>query len=116
MVHRARGAVASNAALAVPATCSSKAPSAKGETMAKLAICEKCGHTGKGVKQAPGSFAVELVLWVFFCLPGLVYSVWRMASVKRVCAACKGDLVAIESPRGQLLWRTYYQNQLPPKG
>jgi hypothetical protein len=75
--------------------------------MAKLEICERCGQTGTGKRVAPGSFAVEVVLWLLFCAPGLVYTTWRIFSARRLCGACAGELVPLESPRGQMLAQQY---------
>jgi len=83
--------------------------------MSDLAICERCGLAGTGKKETPGSFFVELLLWLFFCLPGIIYTAWRLTSSKRVCAACKGELVPINSPRGQMLWQSYHRLQPPPR-
>lgn len=69
---------------------------------------------GVGKKETPGSFLIEVILWVAFCVPGLIYSVWRITSAKQVCASCKGELVPLDSPRGRHLWQTYHYNQLPP--
>ena len=77
-----------------------------------LLICERCGHTGKGRKHAPGSFLIEIVLWVAFCVPGLIYTIWRHHAALRVCDACSrgedvGTLLPLDSPRGQRLLRQY---------
>ena len=53
--------------------------------------CKKCGNVGptKGIMK--GSFAIELVLWLFFLLPGLVYSIWRLTTKGRGCSVCGSD-------------------------
>ena len=42
--------------------------------------CPHCGVTGMPRKVTKGSFGIELILWLFFLLPGLIYSVWRRNS------------------------------------
>lgn len=61
--------------------------------------CKACGATGTGVTATPGSFFVELLLWLCFLVPGLIYSVWRLAGRKRVCRICGSDaLIPADSP------------------
>jgi hypothetical protein len=61
--------------------------------------CKACGATGTGVTATPGSFFVELLLWLCFLIPGLIYSVWRLAGRKRVCRICGSDaLIPADSP------------------
>lgn len=45
--------------------------------MEKL-ICPNCGFSGCPKTITKGSFSVELILWLFFILPGVDYSVWRL--------------------------------------
>ena len=64
--------------------------------------CKKCGNVGptKGIMK--GSFAIELVLWLFFLLPGLVYSVWRLTTKGRGCSVCGSeDVIPANSPLAQ---------------
>ncbi|HMJ88465.1 MAG TPA: hypothetical protein VK530_01545, partial [Candidatus Acidoferrum sp.] len=65
-----------------------------------------------------GSIAIELVLWLLFCLPGIIYSVWRLTARKKVCPVCNSDaLVPENSPRGRQLLaelRTNVRQQQPP--
>jgi hypothetical protein len=64
-------------------------------------ICAACGYTGGQLKQIPGSFVIELVLWLFFAVPGLIYSLWRLTSAKGMCPSCAKDaMIPTGSPRG----------------
>ena len=73
--------------------------------MAKTSmICPNCGAVGVPKTHTPGHFAIELLLWCFFLLPGLIYSVWRLAGRKKVCASCEAEnMVPLNSPRGRKL-------------
>ena len=53
-------------------------------------ICVSCGTLGVPVTRTKGSFLVEVCLWLLFCAPGLIYSVWRLSSTEKVCATCAG--------------------------
>jgi len=84
---------------AAPQSVSRPVRSYPGGTM----VCTQCGCTGTE-SQTKGSFLIELVLWLFFCVPGLIYSIWRLTTRGKVCSACKSDrLVPASSPTGQNL-------------
>lgn len=51
--------------------------------------CPHCGTWGKPKTVTRGSFFIELVLWLCFLVPGLIYSIWRLSSRQAVCPACK---------------------------
>jgi predicted RNA-binding Zn-ribbon protein involved in translation (DUF1610 family) len=51
--------------------------------------CPNCNWKGIPAVVAPGNIAVEILLWIFFIIPGLIYSVWRMASKYEACPKCK---------------------------
>jgi hypothetical protein len=47
---------------------------------------------------------MELLLFLFFIVPGVIYGIWRLAARKDVCASCLSDsLVPINSPMGRTL-------------
>ena len=54
-------------------------------------VCKDCGTVAESKTTAKGSFAVEVVLWLCFIVPGLIYSVWRMATKYEACPACGSD-------------------------
>jgi len=69
-------------------------------------ICVECGFVGSPeTKAAGGGFGclVEGILWLFFIIPGLIYTVWRASTVKKVCPECGGHMIPIDSPRGRRL-------------
>jgi len=68
-------------------------------------ICIRCGFHGQPMKVTKGSFGVELLLWLFFCLPGLIYSIWRLTSRYDACPSClaPSSMIPANSPEGQRL-------------
>lgn len=67
-------------------------------------ICTACHHVGNRKKVTPGSFWIELFLWLFFVLPGVVYSLYRFLSKKEVCEACGNPtMIPTNTPKGQEL-------------
>ena len=64
-----------------------------------LRICTTCGHVGRPVSETPGSGLIELVLWLCFILPGLIYSLWRLNRRHDVCSACSAaTLLPLDRP------------------
>lgn len=73
-------------------------------------ICRNCGTVGEPGSVTPGSFALEVVLWLCFLLPGILYSIWRIVMRKKVCRGCGSpDLVPIDSPIGKKLHKEMAQ-------
>lgn len=61
--------------------------------------CISCGHQGPSVRVTKGSVLIELVLWICFIIPGLIYSVWRVSSRHDACMSCGStSLVPPDSP------------------
>lgn len=72
--------------------------------MAKQAVCEHCHTVAKPTWGARGSCLMEVVLWLMLIVPGIIYSVWRVTTIRKLCPACgSSDLVPLESPRGRQL-------------
>lgn len=68
-------------------------------------ICASCYYQGEPKTITRGSFAIELVLWIFFfwafLIPPLVYSIWRLTTRAKVCPKCgQATLISENSPRG----------------
>ena len=62
-------------------------------------LCTTCGTVRKPKTSTPGSFVIEVILWLCFLIPGLIYSIWRISSRKKLCAVCgSGALVPPDSP------------------
>jgi len=65
-------------------------------------ICGRCGTVGAPRKETPGSIWIEVVLWLCFVVPGLVYSIWRLSRRHEVCRACgSAELLPLNSPLGR---------------
>jgi len=71
--------------------------------MAKEMFCVKCGYKGKPKLITKGSIGLEIVLWLFFLIPGLIYSIWRHTSRYRGCLKCKDTMIPLDSPVAQKL-------------
>jgi hypothetical protein len=54
-----------------------------------------------------GSIGTEVILWCFFLLPGLLYSLWRLGSSSNGCTKCgSNQLIPLDSPRAAVLLAT----------
>ena len=77
--------------------------------MKKDLVCPNCGYRGPGRRITKGYFAVEVMLWLLLLVPGMIYSVWRQASIYQGCPRCgAGNLVPSDSPRGVKLIDEFY--------
>jgi hypothetical protein len=61
-------------------------------------VCTQCHQVGHPTKR--GHIVMELALWVLFCAPGFVYSVWRHTA-PGICRSCEGPMVKVSSPAGR---------------
>jgi hypothetical protein len=67
-------------------------------------ICKDCGTTGKPGRVTRGSLLIEIVLWLCFLIPGILYSLWRLTTKHKACKACGSqNLVPLSSPVGAKL-------------
>ena len=75
-------------------------------------VCTKCGHVGRPASVTKGSFAIEVVLWLCFIVPGLIYSLWRLSSRHEACSVCGNAEVL--PPEAQMAQKFLREN-LPEK-
>jgi predicted RNA-binding Zn-ribbon protein involved in translation (DUF1610 family) len=81
-----------------------------------LNICKDCGTAHYGDRVLPGSGWIELVLWLAWLVPGIIYSIWRRSNGRLTCPACGSrQVVLIATPVGAQLARQYYPDGIPPK-
>lgn len=75
-------------------------------------ICTLCGYAGEMNKKARGNGLVEFILWCFFLIPGIVYSIWsRGGAKKNVCPKCGSEnMIPIDTPMGQKLMAEQQNN------
>lgn len=65
-------------------------------------VCLACGHVGRPERITKGSIWIELILWLSFFVPGLIYSIWRLTTRHDACPACKQtSLIPVDSPMGR---------------
>lgn len=77
----------------------------------EMSICSKCGNKSLPVEFVKGSIFIEIILWLAFLVPGLVYSIWRLTSKALVCPKCKApDMIPLDSPIGKKLDRDLQSN------
>jgi hypothetical protein len=70
----------------------------------KAMLCTQCLYQGKPKTYTKGNIGTEIVLWLLFLIPGLLYSVWRHTSRYQGCTSCGSpDLIPLDSPRAQQL-------------
>lgn len=64
--------------------------------------CQACGTIAQPKRHTKGSFAIEVVAWLFFLLPGIIYSLWRLTSKQWICPNCGSvDIIPLDSPKAR---------------
>ena len=64
--------------------------------------CPNCGHRGGPKRRVKGSFFIELILWLCFLVPGMIYSVWRLTTKEFVCPQCGSpNMIPADAPKAQ---------------
>ena len=72
--------------------------------MKKKFICNQCGFIEYPQKKVRGSFWIEIILWLSFIIPGLIYTIWRLTTKQLVCSNCgNATMIPLDSPMGQKL-------------
>jgi hypothetical protein len=62
-------------------------------------VCLTCGYIGGSVRITKGSLLIEIVLWLFLLIPGLIYSLWRLTSRYEACPECRNPgMIPVDSP------------------
>lgn len=65
-------------------------------------ICTQCGLQAKPITK--GSIFIEIILWLCFLVPGLIYSIWRHSSRSKGCPDCRTQSMVIkDGPIGKLI-------------
>ena len=52
-------------------------------------ICTYCGYRGYPILAPSGHIFFEVVLWLCYIVPGIIYSIWRRVRPKEICPECK---------------------------
>lgn len=70
--------------------------------MAAQMYCPICGTVGTSKKYTKGTLGLEVLLWLCFLVPGVLYSVWRLTSRYRGCPSCKApNMIPADSPKAR---------------
>ena len=84
--------------------------------MNKKYICKNCGYLGESQIINKGSGCLEAFLWMFFIIPGLIYTIIRSFSEYKGCPLCEQALlIPVQSPEGQLLFEKYHKIETEEK-
>lgn len=68
----------------------------------KILVCTQCGYIGEPKGKFKGSGCLAVFLWIFFLIPGLIYTIWILSSRHKICPVCKSrNLIPADSPKGK---------------
>jgi hypothetical protein len=67
-----------------------------------LDYCPHCGTVAIPHFRKDGSAAIEVLLWLFFLVPGIIYTIWRNSTKRVVCPKCdRTGTIPLDSPVAQ---------------
>ena len=67
-------------------------------------VCTACCCTDKPIKYRRGRNKREILLWICFIVPGLLYTIWRNTSTILACPRCETTtMISTKTPHGQRL-------------
>jgi len=76
-----------------------------------MKYCVDCGFVGKPIYITPGTRSMEVGLWLFFVVPGIIFSAWRRLASYQECALCgKRHIV----PKDSLVAQAALRKLSPP--
>lgn len=79
-----------------------------------MLICKVCGTVQHEKAALPGSGWIELVLWLCYIIPGVIYSIWRRSKRQVACVSCRSrEVLDVNTPVGKSLVNQYYPDGLP---
>lgn len=79
----------------------------------ELWVCRNCSYVGKS--EAAGSGWIEIVLWCWLIIPGLIYSIWRRGRTSNnPCPECRSPHMMPASARAsqEILRQVYTDEEL----
>jgi putative nucleotidyltransferase with HDIG domain len=72
------------------------------ESSISQGLCTSCAYVGKTKTIIKGNINTEIILWFFFLIPGLIYSIWRFRSRHEVCPICdQATIIPADSPKAK---------------
>lgn len=78
-------------------------------------VCRLCEYVGRPERITKGSILIEIVLWLFLILPGIIYSIWRLTSRYKACPMCgQESMIPLHSPAGRRLAQRRSQTRARP--
>lgn len=93
---------ASQQPVSAPQKAQTPAPALDAGALKHGLYCTACGAQTYGKARTRGSILIELILWLAFLLPGLIYSIWRLSTRQKVCTVCDSpDLIPLNSPKAR---------------
>lgn len=76
----------------------------------KKYACKNCQFVGFYPKtKVRGNVGLELGLYIFFIIPGILYSLWRAGGAYKVCPQCGSkEIVPMGTPAAEALAKSFH--------
>ena len=79
----------------------------------KNMVCTNCLHKGSPKREVAGSFLIEIVLYLFMIVPGIIYTIWRnTGGVSYRCKKCKSTELMSEKDFNDMIERKRQYKEL----
>lgn len=65
-------------------------------------ICQSCGTRCEPRTITKGSLGIEVILWICFIIPGVLYTIWRLTTRHKGCPKCgSASVIPTDTPMGR---------------
>jgi len=71
-------------------------------------ICRDCGENEQAKIITKGNIIIEILLYLFYLVPGIIYTLWRVSNRYPACPNCESKrIVLLESKAGKKLYKEF---------
>lgn len=78
--------------------------------------CKNCNLTVYPIPKRRGNTLLQVILFLFFIIPGIIYTIWRLGGYKIVCPRCKKSNLVEMATKEKPKVATFPEQKTVPKG
>ena len=72
-------------------------------------ICKNCGEVSNAIIKTKGSIIIEIFLYLFYIIPGVLYTLYRVTNKYPICQHCESKEIILRNKRvGESLYKKLY--------
>lgn len=77
-------------------------------------LCSDCYNIGIPKKYIKGSIWIEIILWICYIIPGVIYSLWRLSTKTSGCELCgSSNIIPSESLMAKKIIKKINETETP---